>query len=195
MQKYWVLGWVLSLFLLVSCQDTTPVPATPTSTQYFDIAGFIQEQVRLLNAERPVAVKSVQEAGETTETKTLKNLNWAKELESFAEIDLNKPAFRNAYTVSRQAQPDGTVTETYRRKPDTEADIQLVLVTTNRQNQVMSIQATRESNNMLISSRKEMQLTCHTKNGVNRVQSFRIAGQQKPLIFAALHYIISTEIR
>jgi len=194
LQKYSVLSWVLGLFLLVSCQDTTPGPPFSTQTEYFNIAGFIQEQVRLLNAQKPVAVKSVQESGETTETKTVKNLNWAKELESFAEIDLNKPAFRNAYTVTRQAQ-NGTLTETYRRKPDTESEIQLVVVTIKDHNQVASIQATRESDNMLISSRKEMRLTCNTKNGVNRVQSFRIEGEQKPLIFSALHYIISTEIR
>ena len=194
MQKYSVLSWVLGLFLLVSCQDTTPGPPFSTQTEYFNIAGFIQEQVRLLNAQKPVAVKSVQESGETTETKTVKNLNWAKELESFAEIDLNKPAFRNAYTVTRQAQ-NGTLTETYRRKPDTESEIQLVVVTIKDHNQVASIQAMRESDNMLISSRKEMRLTCNTKNGVNRVQSFRIEGEQKPLIFSALHYIISTEIR
>jgi len=194
LQKYSVLSWVLGLFLLVSCQDTTPGPPFSTQTEYFNIAGFIQEQVRLLNAQKPVAVKSVQESGETTETKTVKNLNWAKELESFAEIDLNKPAFRNAYTVTRQAQ-NGTLTETYRRKPDTESEIQLVVVTIKDHNQVASIQAMRESDNMLISSRKEMRLTCNTKNGVNRVQSFRIEGEQKPLIFSALHYIISTEIR
>jgi len=194
LQKYFVLSWVLSLFLLGSCQDTSPVLPTATKTEYFDIAGFIQEQVRLLNTEKPAAIKSVQESGETTETKTVKNLNWTKELESFAEIDLNKPAFRDAYTVSRQAQPDGTITETYRRKPDTESDIQLVTVTTNGQKQVASIQAIRESDNMLLASRKEMQLTCNTKNNVNRVQSFRIEGEQKPLIFENLHYIIATEI-
>jgi len=194
LQKYSVLSWVLGLFLLVSCQDTTPGPPFSTKTEYFNIAGFIQEQVSLLNAEKPVAVKSVQESGETTETKTVRNLNWAKELESFAEIDLNKPAFRNAYTVTRQVQ-NGTLTETYRRKPDTESEIQLVVVTLKDHNQVASIEATRGSDNMLISSRKEMRLTCNTKNGVNRVQSFRIEGEQKPLIFAALHYIISTEIR
>ena len=194
MQKYSVLGWVLSLCLLGSCQDTTAVPPAPTKTEYFDIAGFIQGQVRLLNTEKPAAIKSVQESGETTETKTVNNLNWAKELESFAEIDLNKPAFRNAYTVSRQVQ-HGAVTETYLRKPNTESDILLVAVTTNKQNQVLSIRATRESDNMLIFTHKEMQLTCNTKNGINRVQSFRIKGQQKPLIFDTLHYIISTEIR
>lgn len=170
-------------------------PRSAAKHEYFDLAGFIQEQAQLLNTQKPAAVKSVQEAGETAETKVVNNLNWTKELESFAEVDLNKPAFRNAYTVSRETQTNGVVTETYRRKPETESAIQLMAVTRSGQNQVMAIQAVQESSNLLISTRKEMQLTCNTKNGVNRVQSFRIKGEQKPLLFDALHYTIVTEIR
>jgi hypothetical protein len=196
LQKHWGLGWILVVYFLGSCQDRTPVPPrSAANSEYFDLTGFIQEQAQLLNTEKAAAVKSVQEAGETAETKVVKNLNWTKELESFAEVDLNKPAFRNAYTVSRETQPSGLVTETYRRKPETESAIQFMAVTKSPQNQVMAIRAMQESSNLLISTRKEMELTCHTKNGVNRVQSFRIKGEQKPLLFDALHYTIFTQIR
>jgi len=196
LQRYWGLGWILGVCLLVSCQDGTSVPPQSAANhEYFDLAGFIQEQARLLNTQKPAAIKSVQESGEMAETKVIRNLNWTKELESFAEVDLNKPAFHNAYTVSRETQPGGLVTETYRRKPETESAIQLMAVTKSQQNRVMAIRAVQESSNLLISTRKEMQLTCNTKNGVNRVQSFRIKGEQKPLLFDALHYTIVTEVR
>lgn len=157
--------------------------------------GFIREQVTLLQNRQPTAVKTVQEAGKKTETKTLRNPNWHKELETFAELDINKPAFRNAYKITRQTDSAGAVTEIYQKKPGTDGDIQLLTVTKNASQQVQAIRAVRQSRNMLLANSTEMQLLCDTKTGTSYVRSFRISGQQDPIVFNTLRYVIVTQVR
>lgn len=187
----------LLLFWLPGCSDRTADPAQRAAVtgQYFNLTGFIQEQMVLLNKEKPVAIKKVIEAGNRPETKNVTNLNWAQELAVFQELDLNKPAFRNAYTVARQQDPKtGGVTLTYRPKPDTDGNIQYLVIRTNASGHVQSIKGLQETNNLLLSTRRELQLNAQTKNGVTRLTSYRIQGLQKPIIFQALRYMIITEL-
>src|SRR5690349_3395670 len=82
-------GLILSIFL-VSCADntsTTQIATNNSNPQYFDVTGFIQNQISLLNQQQPEATKTVVEGGKAVETKTIKGLNWQKELESFTEVD------------------------------------------------------------------------------------------------------------
>ena len=195
MQLKSIIGLLCGFLFLGACQEPAKNPLRPVNNQYFDVPGFIREQVTLLNALQPTAVKKVQENGEQTEIKTLTDLNWHKELETFAELDLNKPAFRNAYTITRQTDGAGSVTETYQKNPGTEGNIQSLEIIKNTNQQVKAIRAVRKSSNMLLDSSTEMQLLCDTKTGTNYVRSFRISGQQKPIIFNTLRYVIITQIR
>ena len=195
MQRYFVLNLLCGLLFLGACQEPENKVASPVNNIYFDVPGFIREQVTLLQAQKPTAVKTVQEAGKKNETKTIHNPNWNKELETFAELDINKPAFRNAYNITRQTSSDGAVTEIYQKKPDTEGDIQLLTVTKNADQQVQAIRAIRQSSNMLLTNSTEMQLLCDTKTGTSYVRSFRISGQQDPIVFKTLRYVIVTQIR
>lgn len=195
MQRYFVLTFLCGLLLLGACQEPEKKTISPVNNKYFDVPGFIREQVTLLQARKPTAVKTVQEAGKQIETKTLQNPNWNKELEVFAELDLNKPAFRNSYNITRQTNSDGAVTEIYQKKPDTDGDIQSLTVTKSANQQVQAIRAVRQSSNMLLTSSTEMQLLCDTKTGTSYVRSFRISGQQTPIVFNTLRYVIVTQIR
>jgi hypothetical protein len=184
----------LSLLLLTgACQEPAPKPA-PARALYFDVPGFIQSQTTLLEQENPGALKSVVENQQSRESKTLHNLQWQKELAVFADLDLNKPAFRNAFAITRQTDAAGLVTETYRKKPGTEGDITFLSVTRGPGQQVQALRATRKNENPLISTQQEVALTCAPKNGRLRIQTFRIAGRQKPIIFDSLYYLIITEI-
>ncbi len=169
-------------------------PSAPVANQYFDVAGFVQKQITLLQQEKPTAVKSVLENGRPVENKTLTTLNWQKELESFSELDINKPAFRNAYATEK-TDSAGFVTETYRLKPDAEGDVVWLSVTKDKGGQVLAIKALHQNKNVLINTRQEMQLTCHTKSGQSRVQSYQIRGGQDPILFDSLQYVLFTQIR
>lgn len=194
-------GWdflFLSIALLFSGACDRPendnAKPAPGPNQYFDVAGFVEKQIELLNQEKPRAEKQVIENGKSTETKTLTNVNWRKELELFTELDLNKPAFRNAYNVQVQDSA-GFTHHTYRRKPDAEGTVLFLAVTINPQQQVHHLKAVRQNQNTLIYTRQEMQLWCDTKKGKTRVVSYQIQGLQKPVIFDSLQYVIFTKIR
>jgi hypothetical protein len=186
---------ILSLLLLAgACQEPVAQRPAPARALYFDVPGFIQRQATLLEKENPGALKSVVENQQTRESKTLHNLKWQKELAVFSGLDLNKPAFRNTFTVSRQSDAAGLETETYRKKPGTEGDIAFLSVTTGPDQQVRALRAIRKNENPLITSNQQLELTCAHKNGRFRIQTFKIAGQQKPIIFDSLQYLIITEI-
>jgi hypothetical protein len=178
-----------------ACREPVDTQPAPGRALYFDVPAYIGRQAALLARENPGAQKSVQENRQDRESKTLHHLNWQKELAIFAELDLNKPALRNAYTVSRQAAANGLVTETYRKKPGTEGDITFLSVTTGPDRQVRALQARRENDNPLISSRQDLALSCSPQAEGYRIRSFRIAGRQAPVIFDSLQYLIITEIR
>jgi hypothetical protein len=187
---------ILSLLLMTgACQEPVTKKPAPAKALYFDVPGFIQTQVKLLEKENPVARKSVVENQQALEAKTLHNLRWQKELAAFAELDLNKPAFRNAFTITRHPDTAGGITETYRKKPGAEGNIELFAVTMGPDHQVRALQATRKNENPLISTSQHLELTCGNKTGHSRIQAFKISGRQKPLIFDSLQYLIITEIQ
>jgi hypothetical protein len=183
------------LLLAGACQEPVSEKPAPAKALYFDVPGFIRSQAALLAQENPRAVKSVVENRQVQENKTLQNLKWHKELAAFAELDLNKPAFRNAFVVTRQADAAGLITETYRKKPGTEGGITFLSVTTGPDQQVRALRAIRQNQNPLISSSQQLELSCAPHKGRFRVQRLAISGRQKPVIFDSLHYLIITEIR
>jgi hypothetical protein len=186
---------LLSLLLLAgACQEPAAKKPVPDQALYFDVPGFIQSQAAILEKEDPRALKSVVESGQVRERKTLQHLKWQKELAAFSDLNLNKPAFRNSFFITRQPDSAGLVTETYRKKPGEEGDIEFLAVTTGPNNQVHALRATVKNENPLISTSQSLALNCVNKNGRFRIQTFQIGGQQKPLIFDPLQYLIITEI-
>lgn len=187
-----LLGWLA----VGGCgSEKAPAGNESATGPYFDVAGLIEQQVAWLEKAKPGALKTVTENQADTETKRLENLNWAKELETFRELDINKPAFRNAYTTTRQQNPaTGFTTLTYRKKADYDGNVQYLVVTLNAAGQVVTLQGLQQSQNLLLKSRRALELRCHTKNGAARVISYRIKGLQKPIIFEALYYSIFTKI-
>lgn len=195
MRPFASIGILLSLFLAAACQEpATPKPA-PAKPLYFDVPGFIHSQALLLEKENPTARKSVLENGQVQESKPLRQLAWQKELAAFADLDLNKPAYRHTFLLSRQQHGAGLVTQTYRKKPGAGGDIDWLSVTTGPDKQVRALRALRLSENPLISTSQQLELRCEQQNGRNRITSLKISGWQKPIIFDTLPYLIITEIQ
>jgi len=89
--------WLFTIF-------TTLIACTPEDTKkgarlsFFDLEGYVSQQVQLLQNDQPKAVKSVS-LDARIEEKVLSTLDYRKELELFAQADINKPAWRDKYTV------------------------------------------------------------------------------------------------
>lgn len=186
----------LCIFFLNACGENASEQARQVSTtdQYFDVAGFIKEQIILLNKENPAAVKTVTENNSQAETKQLQSLDWQDELESFTELDINKPAFQQAYTSRQQQDANGLTTITYTRKPGADGNIEYLTVSTDANGQVKYLRGVQKSKNILIQTYRELNMQCYTKNGSTRVSSYSIQGLQKPIILKGLRYKLITRI-
>jgi len=198
LRRYFNILLLGNLLLWLAACNNSPAPSKTQIAginQYFDVTGFMQQQITQLNREKPGATEKVTEAGRGTETKQVNNLDWDEELGVFLELDINKPAFRNAYIISHQTDPGtGLTSLIYRKKPGTDGNVQYLVISTDAGGQVKAIRGLQETSNVLLTTRRELQLQCNTKNGVNRVTSYSIQGLQKPVIFQALRYVIVTEL-
>lgn len=66
---------------------------------YFDLKAFFRSDSARLAGLNPPVVKTVVHNG-TVETKTVHIGNWSQELNLFIQSDINRPAWKNSYSVS-----------------------------------------------------------------------------------------------
>lgn len=98
------------VWLFCACDNTVRQAKQPNT--YYDVATFVKGQIDILQTLKPTVSKALNIKGKT-QTQTTSAVDWNHELELFAQADINKPAFRSSYQVSR---PDSLTFE-YKLKP------------------------------------------------------------------------------
>ena len=87
------------ILLLSGLQSCKPdIKQTGAVLKYFDIAGFFKADTAKLRKLDPQVNKTVTHNG-VTENKTVHIGNWGHELNLFIQSDINRPAWKNSYTV------------------------------------------------------------------------------------------------
>lgn len=143
---------LLSLFAF-SCDTLTP--QSTTEPAYFDVAGYVKSQIKTLSSNKPTVAKSAF-INKQTNNQITRTIDWEKELESFMQADINKPAFRNSYIVF---QPD-SLTYQYSLKP-TEEKLTVRALTVKldpKTRQPIKITALLKSENPLFQSERRLLL-------------------------------------
>ncbi|QJD94808.1 hypothetical protein HH214_02400 [Mucilaginibacter robiniae] len=79
------------------------VKSTEGSVKYFELKKFIKADSARLTRAQVIVTKTVQHNNSVSETKQLRIVNWGRELEPFSASDLNKPAWRQSYTIQQAA--------------------------------------------------------------------------------------------
>lgn len=93
-------GGLLLLCCWHACKPE--IKETGATLKYFDLKEYFRvDSARLAKANLPVK-KTVTHNG-ITETRRLKILNWGQEFGLFAASDINKPAWKDSYTVQETA--------------------------------------------------------------------------------------------
>ena len=90
-----VIGLIAFCALLSACN---PEIRESKIKRYFDLKGLIETQIKTLNIQKPFVQKTVL-MSEKSESQLVKTIDWAKELELFIQMDINKPAFIQSYQV------------------------------------------------------------------------------------------------
>lgn len=107
--------------LLVACNG--PAKQAQLPNVYYGVGEFVKAQITTLSQRKPTVQKALDIAGKK-EIQTTNAVNWNRELELFMQADINKPAFRNSYLISR---PD-SLTYQYQLKPGEKETVQSLQV-------------------------------------------------------------------
>jgi hypothetical protein len=186
-----LLGWC------ASCGPPTPEPGTAAGQAlYFDVQGFLDRQVQYLNQEKPEVRKSVWNEQGEAETQTVGNINWERELELFREVDLNRPALRDYFTITRHSDSaTGHTTERYERVPGAYTNIHYLEVELDANRQLRHMEAATQQDNSLFYTQRQLQLSTRAVQGQPRLSQYRITGVQKLILTDSVHYTLEAEVR
>lgn len=169
-----VLFILLFALTISSCSD----PAKSDQPKvYFDVLGYVHQQIAGLSVQKPLVNKAAQ-INKAHSRHTTRDIDWARELDLFTQADINKPALRSSYQITR---PD-SLTYQYTLKPTEERltvrslRVRLDAVT----HQPRQIDAVLKTSNALYSSERHLTLDSGpTGEKAWRVQHYKLAGYQK----------------
>jgi hypothetical protein len=164
---------LVSLLLGACSSSTDDTVQTPTS--YYDLKGFITQQITELKKRKPLVAKQMR-VGETSESAQTTDIDWGKELDLFAQADLNKKAYLSSYDTSN---PDPN-TVIYALKSGEKLPVKFLKITLDATHQKPArIEAQLSEDNQLYDSAKTLTLTATMRpEGVWMVKTYEISGFQ-----------------
>lgn len=188
---------------LSGCGSPPPEPGASAGTAgapvrpvYYDVQGFLNEQIQHLNTTRPAVTKAVLEDGQPAETQQTRDIRWERELTLFQEVDINRPALRDYFTVTRQQDPaTGHTTETYHRKPDAYTMVEFLEVELDGQQRLRQLRAATRQDNMLLYSHRDLALSATPVGNTSRITTYHIRGVQKLILADSTRYAVRGQIQ
>jgi hypothetical protein len=185
-----LLLFLLSAVLLTACDTASQQTTKPV---YYDVAGYVDSQIKALETARPMVQKQAQLGSETQPISTTA-INWSRELDLFRQADLNKPAFRSSYAIAR---PD-SLTYRYTLKPTEEAltvrtlTVQLDSAT----RQPRRIEATLVTKNPLYNSERHLLLESGTTSQRGwGIRQYQIRGFQHLRVSDKNTFVVEGEVK
>lgn len=92
------------LFLFFGVSSCIPPDVKGTAeTQFFDLKGFLDNQIDLLEKNEITIIKKTMLQGQKSQ-QTLKKINWKEELAFFYAADINTPQLRDRYKIEKTPQ-------------------------------------------------------------------------------------------
>lgn len=168
------IGIALLLPILVACSPETAKKAA----NFYDLKSFVESQAKVLNQIKPLTTKVVEAEG-ATENKQTKDIDWVKELDLFAQADINKASYTGSYQVNKEI-PNTLV---YQLKEGENLTVKLLkIVLDPKTQQPIQVEATLQNQNYLFESEKKIDLTCQQSANQWQIKNYQIQGYQR-LIF------------
>lgn len=109
MTKYGITGILaLSGLLLAGCQGKPDKGARGADAFFFDLSGYLKQEIARLEQDQPSGTKRVQ-FDEQTDASAFQRLNYSEELAPFLDADINKVSWRDKYRADTTLQQDGQI--------------------------------------------------------------------------------------
>lgn len=176
--------------VLSSCDDPAQQAAQPAV--YYNVGSFVSSQIERLNKLKP-AVQKVLDIKGQKQQQTTSDINWTREFELFTQADINKPAFRNSYQISR---PD-SLTYHYKLKPGEKLTVQSMTVQLDSSTrQPVQIEATLTTNNPLYHSERQLLLESGPVDQKGwQVKHYRMQGFQQLTFFGKNDFFVEGRVQ
>jgi len=166
---------ILSL-VTFSCENNA-AEQQPVNT-YFDLKGLIEKQIVYLNERKPKVTKTIMLNGKK-EINATAGIDWKKELELFTQADINKPAYKNSYSVTKKNASEFE----YLLNSGEDLNVRFLKIKMDTmRKQPYLIQALLKSENKIYKSEKYIELTFSNKNNEWQPVSYTVKGYQKLLL-------------
>ena len=188
------LGWVASLWLVVSCAQDEVVNDLQRKP-YFDLPALVQQQLYWLDSLNPL-VKIQARIGAETATETLQkdSAAWAETLQLFQQVDINRPVFQGSYEESDSVADDGRI-KTYRHRQKNAEVPYLRVYYRDSLSNVYRIETAFQEDNVLYSTYRSMKMTFTPHRKKPRLIAFETIGRQKMMLRDSVTYVTRGELR
>ncbi|MCD8741643.1 hypothetical protein LT679_13600 [Mucilaginibacter roseus] len=150
---------------LVSCKPDAAVEGN----RYFDIKGYFSNEAERLTKLHPHVEKTVKH-NRQSESRDLGISSWKDELGLFSGSDINKPAWRDSYTVTKRGN-----TTVYKAKlPELKTQSITII---NNGDKVQSIDIVNHTSNLLYTSTENLSYYPDSAYHIGKVQHVRLLGE------------------
>ena len=188
--RFVYLSFLFFVLIVSSCTDPAP-PNQPNV--YYDVAGYVKRQIADLSAHKPLVRKTVLINAKTSRQDT-RDVNWSRELELFSQADINKPALRTSYQLTR---PDSlTYQYTLKRAEEklTVRSLRVQLDSLTREPR--RIEAVLQTDNALYSSERHVLMESGSagRNGW-QVRHYKLSGFQKLPYFDKNNFAVEGRVK
>ncbi|MEM7572981.1 MAG: hypothetical protein AAF433_08770 [Bacteroidota bacterium] len=174
------------LFLFAACLLLSLLVYTcgSTNTQqfegpFFDLAGYMQQEIESLQQEEVELEKTITLNGET-ETQRISDINYEQELLLFRNADINKPAWIEKYELSTEELPEEQIRMTYTATDSTLMTQLLVVI--QQDEEVAAIRIIRKTGSVLSKGRQELIYLPRELYSIEAKQEGRVGGHLNSLI-------------
>jgi len=175
------IAWIVAIIfsLLSSCKpDNVQEGVKP---EYFDLAGYFKADTAKLRKLHHLTLKTVTHNG-ASETKKVHIDDWGLELSLFIQSDINKPAWRDSYTI--QTGTDGSIVYTAKTP---ELKTREIVITRNKDNSIKWIMIYNASKNILYQTTEALSYIPDSLYTIKKTQHVRFLGINKYFIKGTLN--------
>ena len=164
---------ICSILLMPSCKPD--IKETGATAKYFDLKEYFKSDLARLNKIPQPILKTVTHNG-VTESKKVKIDNWERELSLFSESDINKPAWRDSYTIQ---QTDHTLIY---MAMDPKLKTREIIVNKKPDGGVLYIAIYNYTKNLLYSTQEKLTYVPDSIYKIEKTQHVRLLGNNKYVI-------------
>lgn len=165
---------VLFALIISSCQNSAP---SRQPNVYYDVAGYVKRQIADLSIRKPLVSKAVL-INDRTSRQDTRDVNWSRELELFSQADINKPALRSSYQITR---PDSVTYEYTLKKSEEKLTVRSLRVQLDSATrQPRRIEAVLQTDNPLYTSERHLLMESGSAGrNPSQVRHYKVSGFQK----------------